>query len=82
MKKAMELSLLCDVRIFLFLYDQHETKLIHYQSDPRDDFKSVFKSGCNRFFYTNQDVSNRMRYKSDEYQYKDQDYIIQASKSQ
>lgn len=58
MKKAMELSLLCDVRVFLFLYDQNETKLIHYQSDPRDDLKSLFKQNCNRIFYCNADVSN------------------------
>eukprot|EP00347_Sterkiella_histriomuscorum_P013207 403365596 len=55
LKKAMELSLLCDVKVYLFLYDQGETKLVHYQSDPLDDIKSIFKQNCNRIFYSNRD---------------------------
>ena len=66
----MELSLLCDVRVFLFIYDNHchsnqqqqsfdNAKLIHYQSDPRDDLKCiVFKQNCNRIFYSNENVSS------------------------
>jgi hypothetical protein len=30
-KKAMELSLLCDIKVFLFLYDQRQNKFIQYQ---------------------------------------------------
>jgi hypothetical protein len=67
----MELSLLCDVRVFLFIYDNHhhqnhsnngghhsDAKLIHYQSDPRDDLKHIFKQNCNRIFFSNENVSN------------------------
>jgi hypothetical protein len=69
----MELSLLCDVRVFLFIYDNHQhqnhnnsanpnhhhidAKLIHYQSDPRDDVKIIFKQNCNRIFFSNENVS-------------------------
>lgn len=70
----MELSLLCDVRVFLFIYDNHQhqnhsnnggggnghhadPKLIHYQSDPRDDLKLIFKQNCNRIFFSNENVS-------------------------
>lgn len=64
----MELSLLCDVRVFLFIYDNHQhqnhsmtgahhdAKLIHYQSDPRDDLKHIFKQNCNRIFFSNENV--------------------------
>lgn len=35
----MELSLLCDVKVFLYLFDRTgEQKLLHYQADPRDDY--------------------------------------------
>ena len=75
----MELSLLCDVRVFLFIYDNHHhnnhhttasggssanpsgisdsAKIIHYQSDPRDDLTHLLKSNFNRTLFTNENVS-------------------------
>jgi len=51
----MELSLLCDVKVFLFIYDHTETKLIHYQSEHNDDIKKIFKENGSRVLYTNDD---------------------------
>ena len=56
----MELSLLCDVKVFMFLYDKKSSnKLLHFQSDQDDDFVSyLFKDCCNpRNFYCNDNVS-------------------------
>ena len=55
----MELSLLCDVKVFLFLYDKQScNKLLHFQSDADDDFVAyLFKDCCNpKNFYSNQNV--------------------------
>lgn len=63
MKKAMELSLLCDVKVFLFLYDkQSNNKMLHFQSEGSDDFISyLFKDCCNpKNFFTNESVSGRL----------------------
>jgi hypothetical protein len=52
----MELSVLCDVKVFMFIYDRNaESKLLHYQSDLRDDYIScLFRDCCNpRNFYSN-----------------------------
>lgn len=56
----MELSLLCDVKVFLFLYDKQScNKLLHFQSDADDDFVAyLFKDCCNpKNFYSNENVS-------------------------
>ena len=56
----MELSLLCDVKVFLFLYDKNQgNKLLHFQSEKDDDYVSyLFKDCCNpKNFYSNQNVS-------------------------
>jgi len=53
----MELSLLCGVKVCLFLYDANETKVIQYQSNSNDDIRSVFKRNINKEFYSNKDVS-------------------------
>jgi len=58
LKKAMELSMLCDVKVFVFMYDRvHNQKLLHYQSDVDDDHLAcLVKDCCNlsKSFFTNQ----------------------------
>lgn len=52
----MELSLLCDVKVFLFIFDKNaDAKLLHYQSDGRDNYIStLFRDCCNpKNFYSN-----------------------------
>lgn len=44
----MELSLLCDIKVFLFLYDYNENKLIQYQSDENDQFVTFNAGLCNQ----------------------------------
>ena len=40
----MELSILCDIKIFLFIYDtQSKTKLLHYQTEKNDDFSLLYQ---------------------------------------
>ena len=34
----MELSLLCDVKVFLCLFDHNENRFVVYQSEPHDNF--------------------------------------------
>jgi hypothetical protein len=45
----MELSLLCDVKLMLFIFDKNgDSKLMHYQSDPHDDYiELLFRDCCN-----------------------------------
>jgi hypothetical protein len=53
----MELSMLCDVKVFLFLFDKNtDAKLMHYQTDPRDDFiQYMFKDCCSpKNFYSDE----------------------------
>ena len=49
--------MLCDVKIFLFMYDKvHGAKLLHYQSDIEDDHVThLVKDCCNptKNFFTN-----------------------------
>lgn len=33
LKKAIELSLLCDLKMFVFIYDKNQRRVIHYASD-------------------------------------------------
>ena len=33
LKKAIELSVLCDVQMFLFIYDKSAQRVVHYCSD-------------------------------------------------
>ena len=40
-KKAVELSSLCDQRIFVFIYDQEKNKAIQFTSDKEFSMKMV-----------------------------------------
>lgn len=44
----MELSLLCDIKVFLFLYDMNENKLVQYQTDENDQFVIFDTESCNQ----------------------------------
>jgi hypothetical protein len=57
----MELSVLCDVKVFLFVYDRNaDTKLLHYQSSPNDDYiDCIYRDCCNpKNFYCNEHYHN------------------------
>ena len=55
LKKSIELSVLCDVSMFLFVYDKQQKRCVHYASDPQEDFLTLFNQKCHREFYTNWD---------------------------
>lgn len=53
----MELSILCDLKMFVFIYDQSQRRVIHYASDPNQDFCEIFNESNQREYYCNKDVS-------------------------
>jgi len=53
----MELSLLCDVNVFLYMHDEANNRVVHFQSKPEIDIRKVFSNHCSREFYSNQDYS-------------------------
>ena len=44
LKKSMELSLLCDLKIFLFIYDPLQNRVIHFMSDEEIDLMHIFNT--------------------------------------
>ena len=55
LKKAIELSVLCDVQMFLFIYDKSAQRVVHYCSDDQLNIMDVFNQGLQREFYSNDD---------------------------
>lgn len=55
LKKSVELSVLCDVSTFVFIFDKSQQRCVHYASDPQLDFVTLFNTQCHREFYTNKD---------------------------
>ena len=55
MKKAIELSLLCEQKIFLFIYDQQKKRVIHFHSDANLDIIDIYNNPNDREFYCNKD---------------------------
>ena len=55
LKKSIELSILCNLSMFMLIYDKKQGKVVHYQSDPADNILDFFNTKCTREFYTNKD---------------------------
>ena len=50
LKKSIELSVLCDQEIFLFVYDKHKQQMIHFQSHPDHDLNELLNLPLKREF--------------------------------
>ena len=55
LKKAIELSKLCDLKVFLYIYDEQSKKVTHFLSDPEYDISQIFDLELHREFYSNLD---------------------------
>ena len=47
--------MLCDLSMFILIYDKKEGRCVHYASDPAEDLLTYFNDECHREFYTNKD---------------------------
>ena len=54
-KKSIELSVLCDQEVFVYIYDKNKDKVIHFHSDPEMDINEIFTRSLSREFLTNND---------------------------
>ena len=57
LKKAIELSLLCDLDVFTFVYDRDQNRVTHFASNENIDFMSLFNTESQREFFSNKDYS-------------------------
>lgn len=55
LKKAIELSTLCDLKMFVYVYDPKQQRVIHYASDANFDLVDIFNCKAQREYYTNDD---------------------------
>lgn len=55
LKKSVELSVLCDVSTFVFIFDKTQKRCVHFASDPSLDFLQLFNERCHREFFSNYD---------------------------
>ena len=53
LKKSIELSLLCDVEVFVHIYDKNNKRCVHYASDSTLPLLDMFNERCHREFYSN-----------------------------
>jgi len=60
LKKAMELSLLCESQVFLVVLDSTAKKILLYNNMPSEQllFNEVIKSYDSRNLYKNKDVTS------------------------
>lgn len=55
LKKSIELSVLCDLKVFCFIYDESQQRVIHFASDPSLNILDIFNKENQREYYTNSD---------------------------
>ena len=54
-KKSIELSVLCNQEVVLFVVDHAKKKMLHYASDPVSNILDLFNTEFEREFITNVD---------------------------
>lgn len=55
LKKSIELSVLCDLKVFCYIYDPSQQRVIHFASDPSLNLLDMFNRENQREYYTNSD---------------------------
>ena len=55
LKKAIELSVLCDLEIFMLVYDKQNSRVTHYASNEEYDMLALFNNRAQREFFSNFD---------------------------
>ena len=56
-KKAIELSLLCDLDVFTLIYDKNLERVTHFASNEHTDIRTLLNTQNQREFYSNKDYS-------------------------
>ena len=54
-KKAIELSIMCQQTIFIYILDKRTQRMVHYSSDESENLVTLFNQEAKREFYTNVD---------------------------
>jgi len=44
LKKSMELALLCDLRVFMYIFDEEQGRVIHFASDSSYNLANLFNN--------------------------------------
>ena len=57
LKKAIELSVLCDLEIFMLVFDKQHSRVTHYASNEDFDMLNLFNNKAQREFFSNFDYS-------------------------
>ena len=58
LKKAIELSVLCDLDMMILMFDKSQQRVVHYGSDVKFNFRDLFENKYHREFFTNRDYIN------------------------
>ena len=54
-KKAIELSFIADLKIFVLMQDDEKNTCVHYTSHPKKKIQSCFNQELKRYFFSNAD---------------------------
>ena len=54
-KKSIELSVLCNQEVIVYVVDHKKQKMLHYASDPNSNLLDLFNTKFEREFVTNYD---------------------------
>ena len=55
LKKGIELSILCQQTIVMYIYDKKKDRVIHFSSDENFDILDIFNNDLDREFVSNKD---------------------------